>query len=134
MTGVVRVLMGSLAVVGLAVGLSAQEKHGNAEAAKLRNPIASSPESIAAGETVYMKYCRGCHAKDAAGGPPPEAGEEPASNLIDAEWNHGSSDGEIFHVIKNGVPPTMIMEAYGLRISDTEIWNVVNFLRSIAKK
>ncbi len=126
--------VGSLAAAWVVVGLSAQEKHENAEAAKLRNPVASSPASVAAGEAVYMKYCRGCHAKDAAGGPPPEAGEEPASNLIDAEWNHGSSDGEIFHVIKNGVPPTMIMEAFGPRVPDADIWNVVNFLRSIAQK
>lgn len=134
MTGWGRAGVGVLAAVWLAVGLSAQEKGGNAEAAKVKNPIASSPASVAAGETVYMKYCRGCHAKDAAGGPPPEAGEEPASNLIDAEWRHGSSDGEIFHVIKTGVPPTMIMEAFGSRVSDTDIWNVVNYLRSIAKK
>ncbi len=122
------------AALWLVVGLSAQSKHGNPEAAKLQNPIAASPAAVAAGEAVYMKYCRGCHAKDAAGGPPPEAGEEPASNLIDAEWNHGSSDGEIFHVIKNGVPPAMIMEAFGTRVPDSDIWNVVHFLRSIAKK
>ena len=134
MTGWPRVWMGSMAAVWLAVGLSAQEKHGNAGDAQLQNPIASSPASVAAVEAVYMKYCRGCHAKDAAGGPPPEAGEEPASNLIDAQWNHGSSDGEIFYVIKNGVPPTMIMEAFGARVSDPDIWNVVNFLRSIAQK
>lgn len=134
MTGWPRVWMGSMAAVWLAVGLSAQEKHGNAGAAQVQNPVAASPASVAAGEAVYMKYCRGCHAKDAAGGPPPEAGEEPASNLIDAQWNHGSSDGEIFYVIKNGVPPTMIMEAFGARVSDPDIWNVVNFLRSVAQK
>jgi len=134
MTGWGRMWAVPVAALWLVVGLAAQEKHGNPEAAKVQNPVASSPASVAAGEAVYMKYCRGCHAKDAAGGPPPEAGEEPASNLIDAEWNHGSSDGEIFHVIKNGVPPAMIMEAFGTRVPDTDIWNVVHFLRSIAKK
>ena len=44
--------------------ITAQEKKGNPEAAKVKNPVASTPESIAAGEAIYMRRCRGCHAKD----------------------------------------------------------------------
>jgi mono/diheme cytochrome c family protein len=112
---------------------TAQEK-GNAEAAKVKNPVVSSPESIAAGEAIYRRRCSGCHGKDATGGPPKEAGEAPASNLVDAEWDHGATDGEIFHVIRNGVGPKFIMEPWDDRLSETDTWNVVNFLRSLAKK
>ncbi len=119
-------LAGTLAV--------AQEKGGNPEAAKVKNPVVRSPESIQAGQDSYMKFCRGCHARDAAGGPPAEAGEEPASNLIDDQWNHGSTDGEIFKVIKDGIAPALVMEGFGRRLTETDIWNVVNYLRSIAVK
>jgi mono/diheme cytochrome c family protein len=37
-------------------------------------------------------------------------------------------------VIKNGVPPDLAMEPWGDRIKDPDIWNVVNYIRSLAKK
>jgi len=79
---------------------TAQEKSGgNPEAAKLKNPVAATPESIAAGESFYNRRCRFCHGKDGTGGPPKEANDHPASNLVDAQWDHGSTDGEIFYTI-----------------------------------
>ena len=78
-----------------------------------------------------MRRCRGCHGRDAAGGPPKEAGETPTSNLIDDEYDHGSTDGEIFYVIMNGVPPELVMSPFDDRFDDTETWHVVNYLRSL---
>ena len=106
---------------------------GNADAAKVANPVAATPESIAAGQPIYRRYCAACHGLNAEGG----AGNDltpPAPDLTDAEWKRGSSDGEMFSVIKNGVPPELNMEAWGDRIKDTDIWNVVNYVRSLAKK
>jgi mono/diheme cytochrome c family protein len=121
---------------GLAVATTAQESHrgGNAEAAKVKNPVAMSPESIAAGEAIYMKRCRGCHSRDLTGGPPKEAGDHEASNLIDDKWDHGSTDGEIYHVIRNGIPPELVMEPWYDRIDETGTWNLINFIRSKALK
>jgi mono/diheme cytochrome c family protein len=118
------------------VAIATQEKHGggNAEAAKLKNPVAMSPESIAAGEAIYMKRCRGCHGRELTGGPPKEAGDHEASNLVDDAWDHGGSDGEIYHVIRNGVPPELVMEPWDDRINETETWHLVNFIRSKALK
>jgi mono/diheme cytochrome c family protein len=119
----------------LAVAITAQEKRGpNPEAAKVKNPVAMSPESIAAGQAIYMKRCRGCHSSDLSGGPPKEAGDHEASNLIDDKWDHGSTDGEIYHVIRNGVAPELVMEPWDDRISETDTWNIVNFIRSKAAK
>ena len=41
------------------------------------------------------------------------------------------TDGEIFYVIKNGKGE---MPAEGNRLKPTELWNVVNYVRSLAKK
>jgi mono/diheme cytochrome c family protein len=105
----------------------------NPEAARIQNPVAATPESIAAGKQVYTRYCRTCHGINGEGG----SGSDivaPAPDLTDAEWKHGSTDGEIFSVIKNGVPPDLNMEPWGDRIKDPDIWNVVNYVRSLAKK
>ena len=112
------------------VAVVAQE---NGEAAKVKNPVAASPESIAAGKQTYTRYCAVCHGINAQGGSGSDI-SPPAPDLTDMEWKHGSSDGEIFFVVKNGVPPDLNMEPWGDRIKDADIWNVVNYLRSIAKK
>jgi mono/diheme cytochrome c family protein len=105
----------------------------NPEAAKIKNPVAATSESIDAGKQVFRRYCASCHGTTAEGG----SGSDlipAAPDLTDSEWKHGSTDGEIFSVTKNGVPPELNMEPWGDRIDDTAIWNVVNYLRSLAKK
>ena len=56
-------------------------------------------------------------------------GKQPP-DLTDDQWDHGASDGEIFSVIKRGVPPTMMPSMNGV-ISDTDIWSVINYVRSL---
>jgi mono/diheme cytochrome c family protein len=106
---------------------------GDPEAAKMKNPVATTPESLAAGQQLYQRYCAVCHGKNGQGGSGNDL-SPPAPNLIDAEWKHGSTDGEIFKVIKEGVPPELNMEPWGDRIKDQDIWNIVNYIRSLAKK
>ncbi len=123
------------AILGLVLavprgGFAAQE---NPEAAKVKNPVDATPESIAAGQQVYQRYCRSCHGISATGGSGSDI-SPPAPDLTGTKWKHGGTDGEIFFVIKNGVPPELNMEPWGDRITDTNIWNVVNYLRSLAKK
>ena len=120
-----------LAVV-TGIVIMAQGK-GNPEAAKVKNPVAATAESIAAGKQIYTRYCAVCHGTNGQGGSGSD-NSPPAPDLTDEEWNHGSTDGEIFDVIKNGVPPDLNMGPWRDRIKDPDIWNVVNFLRSIAKK
>jgi cytochrome c oxidase subunit 2 len=106
---------------------------GNPEAAKIKNPVAAAAESVAAGKQVYQRYCASCHGTNAEGGSGSDI-SPPAPDLTDSEWKRGSTDGEIFDVIKNGVPPDLSMEPWGDRIKDADIWNVVNYVRSLAKK
>jgi mono/diheme cytochrome c family protein len=111
------------------------------DATQLTNPVASTPESIAAGKKAYDAYCAACHGNVAQGAVKAgvvisiiaEQGGKQAPDLTDAEWDHGSSDGEIYAVIKRGVPPTM-MAGWDGRIPDNDIWNIVNYIRTLAAK
>ena len=47
---------------------------------------------------------------------------------------HGDSDGDIYLVIRNGVPPNFDMDAWEGRVTDEEIWHIVNFLRNFAAR
>jgi mono/diheme cytochrome c family protein len=102
------------------------------------NPVASTPESIAAGKRAYDASCAACHGNVAQGAVKAgmtisiieeQRGKQPP-DLTDGEWDHGSSDSEIFAVIKRGVPPTM-MAGFDGRIPDQDIWSIVNYLRSL---
>jgi len=126
-----RVLLAA-AVVAASITASAIAQ-GNSTAAQIKNPAAATPESVAEGKRLYQRFCASCHGANAEGG----AGNDlipAAPDLTDKEWKHGSTDGEIFSAIKNGVPPEMNMIPFGDQMKDTDIWNVVNFLRSVAKK
>ena len=118
-------------VVAVTVAASAQ---GNPAAAKLKNPVKSTPASIKAGETAYGKYCKFCHGPDAKGNGPLAPKDMHPPNLTDAMWDHGSTDGEIFTSIKDGIGPKFDMKPMAAKIMDPDIWNIVNFLRSIGPK
>jgi len=123
-------LLFAAAVAPITVVMIAQ---GNPGAAQIKTPVAVTPDSVGEGKRIYQRFCASCHGANAEGG----AGNDlipAAPDLTDKEWKHGSTDGEIFAVIKNGVPPDLNMIPFGDQIKDTDIWNVVNFLRSIGKK
>jgi mono/diheme cytochrome c family protein len=106
----------------------------NPEAAKIKNPVKPSAESIAAGKAAYGKYCKFCHNEDATGNGALAPKDTHPPNLVDATWDHGSTDGEIFTSIKEGIGPKFDMKPMKTKMMDTDIWNVVNYLHSIAKK
>ena len=120
--------------LSLVVSVAAQNPGGSDAGKKMKNPVASSPESIKAGQQLFQKNCRFCHGADAKGnGPMAPEGTHP-SNLTDDKWDRGSSDGEIFLVIQNGAGPKFEMKGFKSKMSDTDIWNVVNYLRSLQAK
>jgi len=120
----------SLIVVALLQAPAAPKKGGNAEAARIKNPIAASPESAAAGKRVYTRMCGRCHGTEGRGDG--TAATAPVPDLTDDTWDYGGSDGEIFSVIHDGVSADM--DGYAARLSDTDIWNVVNFIRGVRAK
>lgn len=124
-------LIGCALVYAVAVAAS-QTPGGDPKAKALKNPVAADAASIAAGKDFYELNCMFCHGEKGLGdgmmAPPGTA------NLVDGEWKYGSTDGEIFTVIKNGVGPAFEMPPGGELLSDTQIWNIVNYLRSIGPK
>jgi mono/diheme cytochrome c family protein len=59
------------------------------------------------------------------------SGGEP-SDLTDDTWDYGSTDGEIFVAIRDGLSADML--AYKDKLKEPEMWQVVVFLRSLGPK
>jgi len=128
------VVMFGFAIALLGIGASAQNPGGSPEAKKMKNPVAMSAESVAAGKALYTRNCRFCHGDDAKGNGQMAPKDSHPSDLTDAKWDRGDSDGEIFAVVRDGAGPEFKMKGYKGRMSDTDMWNVVNYLRSVGPK
>ena len=140
--GYMQVRFSTLMIVGvsslvLGVGVSAQHKneaHRHLEATKIKNPVAPTAESIASGRKLYDRHCSECHGDTGKGdGMAGEGLDQQPSNLVDGEWEHGSTDGEIFVVIRDGVQKTP-MKSFKSKLTTDQIWQVVNFVHSIGPK
>lgn len=115
-----------------AAGAAVATQDGQEAAAPQANPIEMSEDSVRAGRRIFGRFCRSCHGMRADGqGMTAPSGSRPA-NLVDDQWDHGGTDGEIFRVIREGVPPAYDMDAWEGRITDDDIWNIINFLRDLA--
>jgi len=93
----------------------------------LQNPFAGNAEAIATGKTIFEATCTGyCHATAGS----TRAGRCP--NLFDCEWKHGSSDGEVFHSVTDGVPKTEMVGFKG-KLPDEILWKIIAYLRSASQ-
>ncbi|HVZ20850.1 MAG TPA: cytochrome c [Vicinamibacterales bacterium] len=128
-------LIGAAAAWVLAVSSSAAvSAQAKGAEAKMKNPVKPTQESVDAGKATYNKYCKFCHNEGGTGnGPLAPKGTHPP-DLVDATWDHGSTDGEIFTNIKEGIGPKFDMKPMKAKMSDTDIWNVINYLRSLGPK
>jgi cbb3-type cytochrome c oxidase subunit III len=110
-----------------------QHAHHHPEAAKLKNPVPSSPESIAAGQNLFAKQCSSCHGDTGKGdGMQGEDMDPKPANLTDADWKHGDTDGEIFVVIRDGTKEGM--KPFGRKLTAQQIWQLVNYVRTLRAK
>ena len=105
--------------------------HRHPAAAKLKNPVPANAASIASGKQLYDKHCAGCHGDTGKGdGAMGEELNPKPANLVDADWKHGSTDGEIFVVIRDGVKNSG-MKGFGKKLTAHQMWDIVNYVRSI---
>ena len=55
-----------------------------------------------------------------------------SADLTDEVWQHGSSDGEIYVSIRDGIGPEFVMDSWRDKLRDEEIWNLVNYIKTLA--
>ncbi len=102
-----------------------------AEAAKQANPVKPSPESIARAKKWWTIDCAMCHGANGDGkGDLAKDMKLQIADFTDPTTLKDRTDGDIFYIIKNGhqdMPPE------GPRVKTEENWDLVNYVRSLAK-
>jgi mono/diheme cytochrome c family protein len=93
-------------------------------------PVPYSAASVARGKTVYLQNCQDCHGED---GKAEGSAIAVAPNLTTPEvWTHGKTDEQLFLNIRNGAGDNMPpFGPLGPGLKDDQIWDLVNFIRSI---
>jgi mono/diheme cytochrome c family protein len=93
-------------------------------------PVPYSKESVTRGRTVYLQNCQDCHGDD--GKAQGSAIAVAADLTAPGSWKFGQGDTEIFNNIKNGAGDNMPpFGPIGPGLKDPQIWDLVNYIRSI---
>jgi len=102
-----------------------------AEARERPNPVAASPDSLSAGAKLYREHCAICHGVSGDGKSAwAETLPEPPADLTDPAHMKRMTDGEIFWKISTGRD---LMPPFAERLREEERWQVVNYLRTLAR-
>ena len=99
--------------------------------AKYNNPIPVSEKSLEQGKTVFYQYCYSCHGMEGKGnGPGAEFTGKPVADLTSSKVRE-QKDGVLFWKITEGnIPRPMPM--YRVFLKKEDIWNVINYMRSLS--
>jgi cytochrome c len=101
-------------------------------AVRQQNPIKATPESIARAKKWWTLDCAMCHGESGNGkGDTAKDMKLTVPDLTDPASLKDHGDGELFYVIKNGFQD---MPPEGDRIKTEQGWDLVNYVRSLAKK
>ena len=101
-----------------------------AEYKDMKNPVAKNDASIKAGMTLYIKHCASCHGKTGLGdGVKARALKDFPGDFSGAVYQN-QTDGEHFYKTKFGRGE---MPKYEGKLSDEDIWNMVNYMRTFKK-
>ena len=114
----------------LPLGLAAYGPPQDGDSA-LKNPVPVNATTLAEGKQLFTKNCVSCHGPLGKGDGKAGAMLKPLpADLTDEEWKHGSTDGEIFAVIRDGAKGTP-MRGFAGRMTTKELWTVLNYMRAL---
>ncbi len=98
--------------------------------AKKKSAIKNDEAAISAGKEVWTQQCKSCHgAKGAGDGAKAEKLEITCGDFSSKE-TQDLSDGSLYWKITEGRKP---MPSFSTKLTDTERWQVVAFMRTLKK-
>ena len=96
------------------------------------NPVAGNANATALGAKLYAANCLTCHGPTGHGdGPGAAALEKKPADLAARIRETGEKDGELFWKISEGRAPMITWKG---ALSETQRWELVNYIRTLAGK
>jgi copper transport protein len=98
------------------------------------NPVTPGASSIQAGQALYQANCLACHGPQGRGDGPIGLTLNPRpADLTQHAVPGVHTDGQLFLWISNGYPNS-VMPGFSDKLSETDRWNLVNYMRTLAPK
>jgi mono/diheme cytochrome c family protein len=101
-----------------------------AEFKTMKNPVIKNEASNEAGKVLYLKNCASCHGKTGLGDGVKARMLHDFAGDFSSDYYQNQTDGEHFYKTKTGRGE---MPKYESKLSDDDIWNVVNYMRTFKK-
>jgi mono/diheme cytochrome c family protein len=98
---------------------------------KVKNPLAGDKSVLAAGKTLYIANCAPCHGNKGKGDGPAAAALNPKPADHSSARVQSETDGSLFYKLSAGRSP---MPSYSKILTDQQRWELVNYIRTLAKK
>lgn len=101
-------------------------------ARKMQNPYPANAEALQEADAIYTKRCKECHGVNGDGtGEKADQLSAMPSDFTDAREMSRATDGELFWKITHGRRP---MPAFKDKLTDQQRWEMVDYIRTFAKK
>jgi mono/diheme cytochrome c family protein len=129
---ILKLLFVSASVLMLTATLAAQPKPWDVPAnfKSMKNPVTKGDASTKAGLTLYTKSCASCHGKAGLGdGVKARSLKDFPGDFSKADFQK-QTDGDLFYKTKIGRAE---MPKYEGKLTDDDIWNLVNYMRTLKK-
>jgi copper transport protein len=97
------------------------------------NPIPADAASLARGQQVYVAQCLACHGETGAGDGSVGTFMKPPPSNFQAIPLPYPSDGQLFDWITRGMEASS-MPGFGENLTDQQRWDVINYIRTFAKR
>jgi mono/diheme cytochrome c family protein len=120
-----------LAAFSMSGTLLAQDWKAPSSAVNRPNPVPANANTIALGQKLYAGNCMTCHGETGKGDGPGAAALEKRPADLAARIRSGETDGELFWKISQGRSP---MISWKGSLSETQRWELVNYIKTLAGK
>lgn len=99
-------------------------------AQEVKNPWAGDKTALSDAKTLYTTNCAPCHGTKGKGDGPAAAALNPKPADHSSSLIQGETDGSLFWKLSEGRNP---MPSYKKILTDKQRWELVNYIRTLAK-
>ena len=100
------------------------------DADNVKDPLAGNTSVLPEAKALYIANCAPCHGDKGRGDGPAAAGLNPKPADHSSVAVQNESDGALFWKLSEGRPP---MAGYKKIFSDQQRWELINYIRTLAK-
>ena len=119
-----RIILIAYCLMSCVLALQAQRPERQSRPALSETNPFTTATDLEAGRKLFIGRCGHCHGRNGEGGR--------GASLNTGRFRHGSSDRQIFMIIRNGIPNTEMPGTFSS--PDAEVWRIVAYVQQLGRQ